>query len=143
MRTTKTGAQRAARAYAPEVHPAVRPLLDAIAHLGSYDPADRADLARLVASLGGLGDGTVNATAEIAILVEGYSRHPLMGRHPEAAELGALYSEVHVQGEGEDIVNQLVHRIQEGLAEAAAQPPQRRASRLTRLARVLGLGRWL
>ncbi|WP_435058467.1 hypothetical protein [Streptomyces sp. bgisy060] len=140
---TKTAAQRAARAYAPGVHPAVRPLLDAIAHLGSYEVADRADLARLVASLGGLGDGTVNASAEIAVLVEGYSRHALLGRCPEAAELGGLFSEVHVQGEGEDIVNQLVHRIQGSLGEAAAQPQRRPAGRLARIARALGLGRWL
>jgi hypothetical protein len=140
---TKTAAQRVARAYAPEVHPAVRPLLDAIAHLDSYEVADRADLARLVASLGGLGDGTINASAEIAVLVEGYSRHSLLGRSSEAAELGALFSEVHVQGEGEEIVNQLVHRIQGGPAEVAAQPQRRPAGRLARIARTLGLGRWL
>ncbi|PZT71548.1 hypothetical protein [Streptomyces sp. AC1-42T] len=139
---TQTPAQRVAAAYAPEVHPAVRPLLDAIAHLASYEVADRADLARLVASLGGLGDGTINASAEIAVLIETYSRHALLGRAPEAAELGALFSEVHVQGEGEDIVNQLVHRIQ-GPAEVAALPQRRPAGRLARLARTLGLGRWL
>lgn len=139
---TKAAAQ-AARAYAPEVHPATRPLFDAIAHLGSYEPVDRADLARLVASLGGLGDGTINASAEMAMLVEGYSRHPLLGRNPGAAELGALYSEVHVQGEGEDIVNQLVHRIQGGPDEVAALPQRRPAGRPARIARALGLGRWL
>ncbi|MDJ0465035.1 hypothetical protein [Streptomyces sp. H27-C3] len=139
---TKAPAQRVARAYAPEVHPAVRPLLDAIAHLESYEVADRADLARLVASLGGLGDGTINASAEIAVLVEGYSRHPLLGRSSETAELGGLFSEVHVQGDGEEIVNQLVHRIQGG-AELAAQPQRRPAGLLTRIARTLGLGRWL
>ncbi|MFF3730967.1 hypothetical protein ACFYXM_11745 [Streptomyces sp. NPDC002476] len=125
---TKTAAERVARAYAPEVHPAARPLFDAIAHLDSYEVADRADLARLVASLGGLGDGTINASAEIAVLVEGYSRHPLLGRSPEAAELGALFSEMHVQGEGEEIVNQLVYRIQ-GEGEVAAVPQRRPAGR--------------
>ncbi|MFJ4965921.1 hypothetical protein ACIP6P_26350 [Streptomyces sp. NPDC088729] len=140
---TKTPAQRVVAAYAPEVHPAVRPLLDAIAHLASYEVADRADLARLVASLGGLGDGTINASAEIAVLVEGYSRHAVLGRSSEAAELGALFSEVHVQGEGEDIVNQLVYRIQGGPAEVTAVPQRRPAGRLARFARTLGLGRWL
>ncbi|MEJ8654752.1 hypothetical protein WKI65_43640 [Streptomyces sp. MS1.AVA.3] len=140
---TRTAAERVARAYAPEVHPAVRPLLDAIAHLASYEVADRADLARLVASLGGLGDGTVNASAEIAVLVEGCSRHPLLAGSAEAAELGAWYSEMNVQGAGEEIVNQLVHRIQGGSAEVTAEPQRRPAGRLARLARKLGLGRWL
>ncbi|TQE33192.1 hypothetical protein [Streptomyces ipomoeae] len=145
---TRTAAERVARAYAPEVHPAVRPLLDALAHLNSYQVADRADLARLVTSLGGLGDGTVNAAAELAGLVESYSRHPLLVQTPEgvqAAELGALYSEVHVQGEGEEIVNQLVHLIQGNTAgEPVTEAPRRGpSSRLTRFARLVGLGRWV
>jgi hypothetical protein len=145
---TRTAAERVARAYAPEVHSAVRPLLDALAHLTSYTVADRADLARLVASLGGLGDGTVNAAAELACLVESYSRHQLLIRAPEgaqAAELGALYSEVHVQGDGEEIVNQLVHLIQGNTAaEPAPEAPRRGpSSRLSRFARLLRLGRWL
>jgi hypothetical protein len=125
----------------------VRPLLDAIAHLATYQPADRADLARLVASLGGLGDGTLNATGEVATLIERYSRHPLLAAGPnrqQAAELGALYSEVRVQGEAEAIVSALAHLIENTRDPAPARRRTRRRPATGRLYRLVArIRRWL
>ncbi|MER5302271.1 hypothetical protein ABT039_22815 [Streptomyces lasiicapitis] len=114
----RTGAERVALAYRADVHPAVRPLLDAIALLHGYEPKDRKDLAQLLTSLGGDTTGTTNAVAEIGELVKDLARHPVTGDLPRAELAFARqhadeYGEIVLQGEGEDTMNQLVHALEE------------------------------
>ncbi|MFZ3475308.1 hypothetical protein ACODT3_42620 [Streptomyces sp. 4.24] len=111
-----TAAECAARAYDADVHPAARALLDAIAQLHAYQPADRADLAKLVRSLGGDTTGATNAVAEVGELVKVLVQGPVTGDLPRsereaAVELAAEYGEVQL-GEAEDTANQLLHVLE-------------------------------
>ncbi|GAA1111777.1 hypothetical protein [Streptomyces javensis] len=135
---SRTAAERSALAYQPDVHPAVRPLYDAVALLYGYEPKDTADAAKLLASLGGVGDGSTNAVAEIAELVKTIARHPVMDELPRSERMLLVqqadeYSDVVLQGEGEDTLNQMVHAIEGHQAPAAGL--------LSRAARALGGGR--
>ncbi|MER0443062.1 hypothetical protein ABR738_00475 [Streptomyces sp. Edi4] len=135
--TSRTAAERAALAYQPDVHPAVRPLLDAIAHLHSYQPADTADLARLLRSIGGDTSGATNAVAEIGDLVKSLVSSPATAGLPRAdrvalAREAAEYGEVSLMGEGEEQLNQVIY-----LLEGNSEP----TSTLARAARALGGGR--
>ncbi|MCZ0984019.1 hypothetical protein O1L60_45475 [Streptomyces diastatochromogenes] len=136
--TSRTAAERAALAYQPDVHPAVRPLLDAIAHLHSYQPADTADLAQLLRSLGGDTSGATNAVAEIGELVKDLAHHPVTAELPGAERVALAreateYGEVALQGEGEDQLNQVLHILE--------RSPAPTGGILSRAARVLGGGR--
>ncbi|MFB7649330.1 hypothetical protein ACFC0S_16270 [Streptomyces sp. NPDC056084] len=127
--TSRTAAERAALAYQPDVHPAVRPLLDAIALLHSYEPADTADLARLLRSIGGDTSGATNAVAEIGDLVKDFVSGPATAGLPKAdraalAREAAEYGEVALMGEGEEQLNQVIY-----LLEGSSEPTLARASR--------------
>lgn len=135
---SRTAVERSNLAYQPDVHPAVRPLLDAVALLHSYQPKDAADAAQLLTSLGGIGDGSPNAVAEIGELVKAIVRDPVMSELPRAeraflARQADEYSDVILQGEGEDALNQLVHAVE------GHTPPA--TGLLSRAARALGGGR--
>ncbi|MFF4409847.1 hypothetical protein [Streptomyces sp. NPDC001404] len=113
----RTAAERNALAYQADVHPAVRPLLDVIAQLHEYQPRDAADAAMLLRSLGGIGDGGTNAVAEIGELVKELVRNSVLDGLPGAErafvrEQSELYSDVVLQGEGEDTLNQVVHAVE-------------------------------
>lgn len=114
-----------------DAHPAVAPLLAAIDVLADYKPAgadDRergADLARLVASIAGLGDGTVNAAGELADTTAHLVRthlpaHLQVADQRYAVEATAYWADVHTQGAGEDLGNAAVHALQ-GSAHPAGE----------------------
>ncbi|WP_333745611.1 hypothetical protein [Streptomyces sp. IBSBF 2950] len=115
--SSRTAAERAALGYQADVHPAVRPLLDAIALLGAYQPRDSADLAQLLKSLGGDGTGSPNAVAEIGDLVTDFAHHPVTSELPGSERVALArnaveYSEVVLQGDGEDTMNQILHVLE-------------------------------
>ncbi|MCF1592500.1 MULTISPECIES: hypothetical protein [Streptomyces] len=115
--SSRTAAERAALAYQADVHPAVRPLLDAIAQLHAYQPRDLADLAQVLKSLGGDGTGSTNAVAEIGDLVKDFSHHSVTAELPGSERVALArnaveYSEVVLQGDGEDTMNQVLHVLE-------------------------------
>ncbi|MFF2571084.1 hypothetical protein [Streptomyces sp. NPDC058084] len=115
--TSRTAAARAALAYQPDVHPAVRPLLDAIAQLHSYQPTDTSDLAALLRSIGGDTSGATNAVAEIGDLVKNLVHHPVTAELPGSERVALAreateYGEVALQGEGEEQLNQVLHILE-------------------------------
>lgn len=135
---SRTATGRAALAYQPDVHPAARPLLDAIALLHGYKPKDAADLAQLLKSLGGDGTGTTNAVAEVGDLVKKLVRNPVLDELPRSERAFATqqadeYGEVVLQGEAEDTMNQILHVLEGHTAPATGM--------LARAARALGGGR--
>ncbi|MDX3165872.1 hypothetical protein PV516_18980 [Streptomyces scabiei] len=115
--SSRTAVERAALAYGSDVHPAARPLLDAIAQLHGYQPRDRADLALLLKSLGGNGTGSTNAVSEIGDLVKDLVQHAVTEDLPRseralAVQQATEYSEVVLQGDGEDTMNQVLHVVE-------------------------------
>ncbi|MFC8570702.1 hypothetical protein ACFUIW_33595 [Streptomyces sp. NPDC057245] len=136
LNSRNTAAERAALAYRPDVHPAVRPLLDAIAQLHAYQPRDLLDLAQVLKSLGGDATGSPNAVAEIGDLAKELVRGPVTENLPRqerdaAIEQATEYGEVVLQGEAEDTMNQVLH-VLEGHTTSSV---------LARAARALGGGR--
>ncbi|MEV1042976.1 hypothetical protein AB0J01_41410 [Streptomyces sp. NPDC050204] len=136
--TSRTAAERAALAYQPDIHPAARPLLDAIAMLHDYQPTDTADLAQLLRSIGGDTSGATNAVAEIGDLVKNLVHHQVTTELPDSERVvvdreAVEYGEIVLQGEGEEQMNQVLHAL-----EARTTPT---TGVLARAARVLGGGR--
>ncbi|MEU3399359.1 hypothetical protein [Streptomyces filamentosus] len=131
-------AERVALAYQPDVHPAARALLDAIAQLHSYEPASTDDLAQLLRSIGGDTSGATSAVSELGDLVKHLARHPvtnsLTGSGRTAlARAATEYGEVVLQGEAEEYMNDVLHVLEE--------PPAPAPGMLARAARALGGGR--
>jgi hypothetical protein len=135
---SRTATDRVALAYQSDVHPAARPLLDAIAQLYGYQPRDRADLAQLLKSLGGDSTGATNVVSEIGDLVKDLVQHPVMGDLPRseralAVEQATEYGEIVLQGDGEDLMNQVIHVVEGHTVPATGAR--------SRAARALGGGR--
>lgn len=135
---SSSAAERVALAYQPDVHPAARALLDAIAQLHSYQPASTDDLAQLLRSIGGDTSGATNAVSELGDLVKSLVHHPVTDTltGPDRVALtrtATQYGEVVLQGEAEEYMNDVLHVLEE---PSAPEPGM-----LARAARALGGGR--
>lgn len=113
-----TQAELVMRAYGPDVHHAVRPLLDAIASLRAFRPADTDDLLKLLASLGG-GNSDINAVGELGTLVSALAGSHVAQSLPavEAHSFSEWTTEytLLLQETAPDLMNQVLHTVEAGV----------------------------
>jgi hypothetical protein len=118
--TDLTPAERVLRAYHPGVHHLVRPLLDAIANLMSYQPTDLDDLAKLLSSLGG-GSANINVVGEIGSLVATLAQTRVVDSLPDAeknafSEWVTTYT-TELQETAEEVMNQALYAVEAGSSQ--------------------------
>lgn len=114
--TTPAPTPHTARTTAEDIHPAARPLLDAIHALRDYRPTNGHDLAHLITTLVGVGDGGVCAATELAHTAARLVRDHVPASLPitdqaYALEATGYYAEAHA-AHGEDLGNAAVHALE-------------------------------